>query len=297
MYNKHRKNQFSAYQDTRKQLIDNPTILIELEKFFADKIEQLIVNNLSEIRKDYNEASFLFPFWQNYPPDDRGRKPRGDQYPWIEVGEHAVGDKLPRLLQKEFEVRDVGLPTGPDKRFILSNDKIYELTNGMTKAAWLFLDIKSVGPRDDFEHTVMSHNQISGDGLWEKVDLGVKNSIMTATGKHDSHKFHCSIPPFYVLSDGVIAPVVLIALKPVYKMLSREEKNDDGGQPLGRITVVTIPNGLLLEENPAYLKKYPGLFFPGKDDKSKNPLKVRSRVSFDLLRKIADWRVRDILVD
>ncbi len=297
MYNQYRKNQFSAYQDTRKQLISNPGILIQLEEYFAKTIEQLIIENLSEIAKDYNEASFLFPFWQNYPPDARGRQPRGDQYPWIEVGEHAVGDKLPRLLQKDFQIRDVGLPTGPDKRFVLSNDKILKLTNGLTSSAWLFLDIKSVGPRDDFEHTVMSHNQISGDGLWGNIDLGVKNSIMTATGRHTSHKFHCSIPPLYVLSDGVIAPVILMALKPVYKMLSLDDKKADGGQPLGKITIVTIPNGLLLEENPAYLKKYPGLFFPGKDDKSKNPLKIRSRVSFELLTKIADWRVRNVLVD
>lgn len=296
MYNSHRKDQFSVYQDTRKKFIADPTILIGLEKYFADTIKKIIVENLPEIQSDYNEASYLFPFWQNYPPDERGRKPRGDQYPWIEVGEHAIGDKLPRLLQKYFGVRDVGLPTGPDKRVILSNEKIFEITKGMTKSAWLFLDIKSVGPRDDFDHTVMSHNQISGDGLWEKLSQGVKNTIMMATGKRIKHKFHCSIPPFYVLSDQTIVPVILIALKPVYKMLSLELGSKDGGQPIKKITLATIPNGLLLEENPAYLKKYPGLFFPGKDDKGKNPLKVRSRVSFDLLRKIDNWRVQDIPV-
>lgn len=296
MYNQYRKNQFATYQKVRRQLIEDPSILLALEKYFAETINELVTSNLAAIQEDYNEASFLFPFWQNYPPDERGRKPRGDQYPWIEVGEHAVGDKLPRLLQKDFEVRDVGIPTGPDKRFILSNDKISELTKGITNSAWLFLDIKSVGPRDDFEHTVMSHNQISGDGIWDKEELGVKNSIMTARGRHTSHKFHCSIPPLYVLSDGTIAPVVLIALKPVYKMLSLDKKGNDGGQPLGRVTIATIPNGILLEENPAYLKKYPGLFFPGKDDKGKNPLKVRSRISFDLLKKIDAWRVQNILV-
>lgn len=296
MYNKYRKNQFATYQKVRKQLVDNPSIIVDLEKYFAATIKELIIANLSAIQKDYNEASFLFPFWQNYPPDERGRKPRGDQCPWIEVGEHVIGDKLPRLLQKYFEVRDVGIPTGPDKRFVLSNDKILKFTKGITKSTWLFLEIKSAGPRDDFEHTVMSHNQISGDGIWDKEELGVKNSIIIASGRHTSHKFHCSIPPIYILSDGLIAPVILIALKPVYKMLSLETKNNDGGQPLNRITILTIPNGLLLEENPAYLKSYPGLFFPGKDDKRKNPLKLRSRVSFDLLKKIANWRVQDILV-
>lgn len=297
MYNRYRRNQFITYQKVRKQLIDDPSIIMGLEEYFAAIIKELVVSNLLEIQKDYNEASFLFPFWQNYPPDERGRKPRGDQYPWIEVGEHSVGDKFPRLLQKYFKIRDVGIPTGPDKRFVLSNDKIFKITKGVTKSIWLFLDIKSVGPRDDFEHTVMSHNQVAGNGIWEKEELGIKNSVMTALGKHTSHKFHCSIPPIYILSDGSILPVILIVLKPVYKMLSTGGNNNDGGQPLNRITIVTIPNGLLLEENPAYLKHYPGLFFPGKDDKGKNPLKVRSRISFYLLKKIDKWRVQDILIE
>jgi hypothetical protein len=66
------------------------------------------------------------------------------------------------------------------------------------------------------------------------------------------------------------------------------------GQPLSRLAIVSIPNGLLLEVNPAYLKQHPGLFYPGKDDKTKNPLKLRARVSFPLLRKIASWRVREL---
>jgi hypothetical protein len=51
---------------------------------------------------------------------------------------------------------------------------------------------------------------------------------------------------------------------------------------------------LLLEENPGYLKQFPGLFFPGKDDKGKNPLKVRARVSFEILTTINQWRVEVI---
>lgn len=296
MFNKYRKNQFASYQKARETLAKNPAILIELEKFFSGYIRHMLEKNLSEIKNDYNEASYLFPFWQQYPPDERGRKPRGDQYPWIEVGEHAIGDKLPRLLQKDFKVRDVGLPTGPDKRFVLRNDEIAKITKGLTNTAWLFADIKSVGPRDDFDHTVMSHNQISGDGIWADIPTGIKNSVMRAVGKHKKHKFYCSVPPIYILSDGTIVPVVLIAIKPVYRMLSLD-KEADGGQPLKKITVVSIPSGLLLEENPAYLKKYPSLLFPGKDDKKKNPLKVRSRISFPILRKIAEWRVIDILVN
>jgi hypothetical protein len=161
---------------------------------------------------------------------------------------------------------------------------------------WLFLDIKSVGPRDDQDHTVMSHNQISGSGRWKSADGGVVNEVMVARGRKASHLFHCSIPPIYVLSDGTVIPVVIIILKPVYKMLSLEENSNDIGQPLRRISFATVPNGLLLHEQPNYLGQYPGLFFPGKDDKTKNPLKVRCRVSFAILRSIAQWRFQEIFV-
>ena len=210
------------------------------------------------------------------------------------MGEHVFGDKLTRLLDDYFQIRDIGLPTGSDLRLVLSNEKISEITKGFTKYCWLFADIKSVGPRDDQDHTVMSHNQITGSGEWDHIDGGVKNATMQARGHRITHPFYCSIPPIYVLSDGSIVPVVLIVIKPVYKMLILDDPQSEGGQPLGRITIAAIPNGLLLEKNPGYLTKYPSLFFPGKDDKGKNPLKVRGRVSFSILRKIADWRVRDI---
>jgi len=229
-----------------------------------------------------------------YAPDERGRKPRGDQYPWIEVGEHAIGAKLGRLLSKDFLVRDTGLPTGPDQRFILAGDKISEITNGLTQMAWLMIDIKSVGPRDDFEHTVMSHNQISGEGVWTNPNAGIKNSVLYARGHRQKHKFYPSLPPLYVLSNKTIIPTIIIALKPVYKMLSLQNKSKDGGQPLSRIVLASIPNGLLLVENPGYLKKYPHLLFPGKDDKNKDPFKVRCRISFPILKEIADWRVKNL---
>jgi hypothetical protein len=100
------------------------------------------------------------------------------------------------------------------------------------------------------------------------------------------------MPPIYVLSDGTVAPVITIAIKPVYTMLALQ--GQELGQPLSRITLVAIPNGILLVTNPNYLKTHPGLLFPGKDDKTMNPLKLRARVSFALLQKIADWRVMTI---
>lgn len=294
MFNEARKTQFKIYGETRKYFIGNPDILKNLEKYFSDVIFNLLKENLTDIVRDYNEATKLYPFWQNYPPDNRGRAPKGDQFPWIEVGEHSIGTKLARLLASNFNVSDIGLPTGPDQRFVLKNKEILKITKGHTDAVWLMIDIKSVGPRDDAPHTVMSHNQIAGDGIWEKIDTGMNNTVLKAVGARRSHLFHATLSPIYILSDGTIAPTVIIALKPIYKMLSLEENSKKSGQPLKRISIISIPNGLLLTQNPNYLKIYPGLLFPGKDDKEKNPLKVRARISFDLLKKINDWRVRSL---
>jgi hypothetical protein len=295
--NLYRQQQFQLYNSARNYFIASPNALIELERFLTNHIVSLVQSNLAEIKNDYNEASYLYPFWENYPPEDRGRQPIMDQYPWLEVGEHAIGAKLPRLLVNSFDVRDTGIPTGADQRFVISSKNILEATQGFTNSAWLFIDIKSVGPRDDQDHTVMSHNQVSGDGTWENSQAGVRNSILQAIGARASHDFHASIPPIYVLSDGTIAPVVIIALKPVYQMLQANHSNiRNNGQPLERIDVACIPNGLLLTKNPNYLNTYRGILFPGKDDKSKDPRKLRVRVSFSLLKEIHPWRVESILV-
>jgi hypothetical protein len=296
MFNTYRQRLFEKYQEARAYFIENHDQLIALEKYFIDYIFNIIGDNLSEIVDDYNEASYLYPFWQKYPPDDRGRQPRGDQFPWIEVGEHSIGDKLPRFIVKDFLLRDPGIPTGPDKRFLLKSKYISGITKTYTDAAWLFIDIKSVGPRDDFDHTVMSHNQVSGDGIWNDRNDGVKNTVLYARGQRSTHEFHCSIPPIYILSDLTVAPVIIIVLKPVYRMLSTGMKGAEKGQPLHRITIATIPNGLLLIEKPGYLKQYPSLLYPGKDDKTKNPLKVRCRVDFSILRNIGGWRVQELKI-
>jgi hypothetical protein len=290
MFNKYREEQFNRYNEARKHFVNNPESLIKIERFYVDLLSEFLIKNHDEIQRDYNEASFLYPFWQNYPPEERGRMPKGDQYPWIEVGEHIFCPKLSRFFASAFTVRDTGIPTGPDDRYVVSGEKIQSILE-ITDSTWLFIDIKSVGPRDDQDHAVMSHNQISGSGKWTEKNFGVINYTMIAKGQRVSHPFHCAIPPLFVLSDGTIAPVIHIVLKPVYKMLGLT--SGEKGQPLDRVSLVSIPNGILLAENPNYLKIYPGLLFPGKDDKEKDPRKVRARVSFEILRQIAEWRYRD----
>jgi hypothetical protein len=290
MFNKYREQQFNRYNEARTFFVNNAESLIQIERFCMELLSNFIIKNHDEIQRDYNEASFLYPFWQNYPPEDRGRQPKGDQFPWIEVGEHVFCPKLSRFFASSFRVRDTGIPTGPDDRYIISDEKIRSVLK-ITDVLWLFIDIKSVGPRDDQDHAVMSHNQISGNGKWTEKDFGIINDTMVAKGQRVSHPFHCAIPPLFVLSDGTVAPVIHIVLKPVYRMLGLE--GEEKGQPLGRVSLVSIPNGILLTENPNYLQIYPGLLFPGKDDKEKDPRKVRARVSFEMLRRIAAWRYAD----
>lgn len=294
MFEMHRKNMYRIYNQERAKLIKSPNCLIEAEKHFSELLLKLVQNNLASITEDYNEASYLYPFWQNYPPDDRGRQPRGDQFPWIEVGEHSIGAKLPRILESGgLKIKDTGIPAGPDQRFLVSSNKIKEIF-GFTEWVWLFIDIKSVGPRDNFDHAVMSHNQISGDGKWEVESKGIENTILTANGKRTSHAFHCSIPPLYVLSNGCVAPVINFVVKPIYAMPHIANNNSNSGQPLDEIKIVSIPNGILLTLNPGYINSFPELLYPGKDDKSKNPLKVRARISFEILRRINSWRVQTV---
>ncbi|MFP8644512.1 BglI family type II restriction endonuclease [Priestia aryabhattai] len=294
MFNEHREMMHEVYTHARNYFIQNPQELIALEEYLANKTVNIIRQNLEEFVSDYNEASFLNPFWASYPPEDRGRKPRGDQVPWIEVGEHSIGHKLTRLMNSEYTIREIGLPSGSDDRFLLkSND--FESLNKLTNSVMLFSDVKSVGPRDDAEHIVLSPYQISGDGIWNTPSENMYNNKMQAIGKKSAHEVWPAIPPLYILQNGTIAPVIHIYLKPVYNMLSLESSKH--GQPLKKIRVITVPNGLLLTQNPNYLSTYPSLFYPGKDDKSKAPRKVRCRVSFDLLRSLHTWRVQDIEVE
>lgn len=292
MFDQYREEQFKSYNKSKEFFINNPNKLIQVELFCMGVLSDFIIKNRDDIKRDYDEASFLYPFWQNYPPDDRGRMPKGDQYPWIEIGEHVFCSKLSRFLATSFNIRDTGIPTGPDGRYIISSENIQSILE-ITNSIWLFIDIKSVGPRDDRDHTVMSHNQISGNGKWAEKDYGIINDSILAEGKRKSHLFYCAIPPLFVLSDGIIAPVVHIVLKPVYTMLGLI--GEAQGQPLGRITLASIPNGILLTENPNYLKTHKGLLFHGKDDKEKDPRKVRSPISFEKLRQIAVWRYKDFL--
>lgn len=295
MFTQYAEAQHNAYIEAFAFFKHNPQRLIEAEKFIMDEIIHFIDIHQPEIKRDYDEASYLYSFWKNYPPLDRGRAPVGDQYPWIEVGEQVFGNKLQRHFNANFSVKDAGLPSGADDRCIISSERIRQIL-GITDSVWVFIDIKSTGPRDDFDHAVMSPYQISGSGNWITVDDGIKNNPIIAQGKKATHNFFCSLSPIYVLSDGTIAPLLTFVIKPVYEMMKEDNTNTTIGQPLSKIKLASIPNGILLTRNPNYNNKYPGLFFPGKDDQAKDERKMRARVSFSLLKEISDWKIKEIIV-
>lgn len=290
MFYQHRDSLCRNYNRAKTFFCSNPHMLIEIEHYVSEIVNTTIADNLDELVCDYNEASYMNAFWAEYPPDNRGRAPVGDQIPWIEVGEHAIGHKLNRIIAANYEIREVGLPSGADNRFVLISDEIAEITGGFTDRVFVFLDIKSVGPRDNFDHTVISPYQVSGNGIWDKPEDNMVNDTMLARGRSVSHVFYPAIAPVYSMTDGTVAPTIHLFVKPIYKMLSMIE-DGKAGQPLDAIKNICVPNGLLLTAGPRYLRRYPGLFFPGKDDKSKDPRKIRVRVSFEILRNIAPWRI------
>ncbi len=294
MFKQYAQAQYDAYQKALAYYQENPQRLIDAEKFVMDEILHFIDIHQPEIIRDYNEASYLYSFWKNYPPLDRGRAPIGDQYPWIEVGEQVFGNKLQRHFNANFSVKDSGLPSGADDRCIISSERIRQIL-GNTDSVWVFIDIKSTGPRDDYDHAVMSPYQISGAGIWKKIEDGVVNKPIKASGKFAEHDFHCSLSPIYVLSDGTVAPLLTYVIKPVYEM-QKDDNNNTIGQPLAKIKIASIPNGILLTRQPNYNKKYKGLFYPGKDAQKKDNMKIRARISFNILKNIADWRIKEIFV-
>ncbi len=287
MFYKYKDIQFEEYKKAAEFFTKNPQHLIDIEFFVMEEIKHFINLHLPEIKRDYDEASYLYSFWKNYPPLDRGRAPKGDQYPWIEVGEQVFGNKLSRYFASNFSVKDAGLPSGADDRCIIASERIRQILS-ITDSVWVFVDIKSAGPRDNFNHAVMSPYQISGSGEWNTVDSGVSNKPIPAIGKRTSHDFMCSLSPIYILSDKTVAPLSAFVIKPVYSML------EEGGQPLKQIKIASIPNGILLTKNPNYITSHKGLFFPGKDDKEKDIRKIRARIDFSVLKTIDEWRVSEI---
>lgn len=288
MFDYKRQFLWENYNRVRGYLISDPDALILLECYITCLVNDIIGANYLEIEHDYNEASYLHPFWASYPPDGQGKSAAGDQIPWLEVGEHAVGHKLSRLIASDYQIAEIGLPTGADNRFVLYSDEISDITHETTDCAFVHLTIKSVGPGSDQGSTIVSPNQISGNGIWEQSADNVENALITASGPDCYHAFHPAIPPIYTMTDGKTAPTIHLFIQPSYRTLSLEPEAGRG-QPLKSIQSVCVPNGLLLTCQPNYLSAYPDLL--RLEEAESDPGNVCARISLDILSQIDRWRV------
>ena len=295
MYTKYVDKQFELYEEARQFFYDNPDRLIKAEEYVCRCITETLTDFRDEFINDYNEASYLYSFWGSYPPDDRGKQPTGDQFPWIEVGEHTVGHKAERLMGGRFSIREVGLPSGTDDRYELSNSALKDILE-ITDGVMVFLDTKSTGPTDSEKDLVVSGYQVSGDGQWNDRSQPLKNTQIVARGKRGSSEFQPRLSPIYCLSDGRTLPSVYLFLKVLYSVDPRDDSSGwmCGGQPLKGVTIACLPNGLLTFGPTDYHGKHPMLFYPGKDGANVSPIKRRARVSIDKLAEIAPWRVTHI---
>jgi hypothetical protein len=248
--------------------------IIAIEKKYTEFLTEVILTAASDIYRDFCQVTELFPFWVNYPPEQRGRKPRGTSIPWGDMGEKSIGQSLVRAISlKNSSVTYPGLPLGGDVRFA-------------TNEALVHFDMKLTGQTDNPHEIVASPHQISGDGaIWKKgvvnpaID-GMANSSFTVTGERSSMHFQPELPPFYVLSERVLICLTYF-LKAVYKV------NSLGAQPLDYMELVCVPNGLLMFDGPTYAQTE-GLLIPGKDDKKTR--KKRTRVRLNPLSELNQWR-------
>lgn len=292
MFNKYSSKQRDRYEFAREYFVAHPEKIEEAEKYLMRCISETLMDFRDEFRDDYNEANYLFPFWGSYPPSDRGRSPVGDQIPWIEVGEHSIGHRVERLMGSRFAIREVGMPSGTDDRFLLSNSRLKDILE-ITSSVMVFLDVKSSGPRESHDDLVVPPYQVSGDGMWKTNSPTISNSVVEVFGSRKSNQFRPAISPILCLSDGTIAPVIHLFLKTIYTM-ARDNKNKNIGQPLKQIKLACLPNGIELFVNPGLHFLNQGLLYPGKDDKSKPLEKRRARVSLTMLQDIDAWRVVEV---
>lgn len=249
-------------------------LLLKLERDYTAFLEQIVLNSAAEMHADFSRSRDLVPSWIAYPPKQRGRAPKGDSLPWSEVGEKSLSFNLLRAIAlQRNDVSFPGLPFGADVRFA-------------TKDALIHFDVKLTGPRDNPDEIVAPPQQISGDGAhWNG---GVENNPFQVEGRRVSFNFQPKLPPFYVL-NGQVLPCLTFFLKAIYSLQGL------GEQPLEKLEIACVPNGLLLCSGPT-LSRTPGLFIPGKDDKSVKESDKRVRVRLAPLAGLDEgWRCRQIV--
>lgn len=263
-----------AYESARQSLLNDLSKIVTLEQECMDLLFKILEEQALNIREDYDKAIAIQDYWFRYPPEQRGRKPTGDAFPWGEVGEKVIEGYIYSSIYRYFQnVRFVGLPYGHDVRF-------------KTDKAFIQIDIKSTGPNDNADEVVCSRNQVSGDGLYND-EFGVYNSPFTVIGKGSkSMEFQPELPPFYII-DANILPTLTYYLKCVYLV------KKPGDQPLTYLELICVPNGLLMFDGPKYASSIKGLLAIGKDEQKTK--RKRTRIKLRPLINQDRWRCKQII--
>lgn len=264
------------FDDARALLLsDGCKVLLQLEKDITEILIQKIFSISTQIKADFDKAAELKPFWEKYAPIQRGHKPRGEAFPWGEVGEKVVEGHLYSLIANTFEsVRFLGVPYGHDIRF-------------MTNNAFIHIDAKSTGPTDNTDEVVCSPNQVTGNGKLDSEGK-VYNDVTLMKGPQVTREFQPELTPFYIV-DGRIIPTLTFYIKVVYSVKSL------GEQPLEYLELISVPNGLALFDGPNLNKKVEGLLTPGKDEVK--VARKRTRIKLGPLAKLDNWRCQKIKFD
>lgn len=270
------------YFAQREYYMANLGIVLETERQFTLwLLDEVILKVAAQINKDFSfQAEKLLPFWIEYPPEQRGRKPKGESIPLLELGEKTLVPHLLAALGQFSDVSFPGLPTGGDVRFA-------------TESAFVHLDIKLTGPNDNPDEIVVPPNQVSGDGVaWND---GVLNSnwpvkyVSRSRLGQINYRFQPKLPPFYLLDNKPLLCITMF-LKAVYSV------SEYGIQPLTYFELICVPNGLLMFDGPN-LAQTDGLIISGKDDKSKAEHSRRIRIRLDPLSELDSWRAIKINLD
>lgn len=255
------------YMSIRDGYTRNPDSIINIEAEHFNKILSGLREHYFQIEDDFNEASILSDFWKRYAPRQRGRGPIEDSYPWGEVGEKVLDAHLYQIISNVYnDAEFVGLPYGHDVRYTTNN-------------AFVHIDIKSTGPRDNLDEVVSSPNQVSGNGLFCD-EYGVYNTPVNVLGHRRSLVFQPELPPFYIINDTPRLTLTFY-LKCAYDVVSI------GNQPLKYLEFICVPNGLLMFDTLHY-QNTPFLMIPGKD--TQESIHKRTRIRLNPLTQIAKWR-------
>lgn len=263
----------TEYQLAREHLLENNCAqLLSLEENVTNVLINSILPIASNIKADFDSATNLKPFWDQYAPVQRGHRPRGEAYPWGEVGEKVIEGHLYSLMPQIFEgVRFLGIPYGHDIRFSTNN-------------AFIHIDAKSTGPTDNADEVVSSPNQVTGTGRLDQ-NASVVNDVVQMRGPRVTRDFLPELAPFYIV-DGTVLPTLTFYLKIVYSVRAL------GEQPLEYLELICVPNGLALFDGPNLNANVAGLLTPGKDEV--NVVRKRTRIKLGPLSKLNAWRCQKI---